>query len=36
MDKLIQYWIEGSDDNFKTMTVMFDSKKFNWSLSLII
>jgi len=31
-DKLINYWIDGSDDDFETMVVMFDSKRFSWSL----
>ena len=31
-DKLIKYWIDGSDDDFETMTAMFDSKKYSWSL----
>ena len=31
-DQLIKYWIEGSEDDFETMTVMFDSKKYSWSL----
>lgn len=31
-DKLIKYWIDGSDDDFETMTAMFDSKRFSWSL----
>jgi len=31
-DKLINYWIDASDDDFETMTTMFDSKKFSWSL----
>jgi len=31
-DKLIKYWIEASDDDFDTMTTMFDSKRFSWSL----
>ena len=30
--KLIDYWIESSDDDFDTMIVMFDGKRFNWSL----
>lgn len=30
--KLINYWIDGSDDDFDTMIDMFDSKKYNWSL----
>ncbi|NOZ47562.1 MAG: HEPN domain-containing protein [Chlorobi bacterium] len=31
-EKLIEYWIDGSDDDFETMIAMFDSKRFNWSL----
>ncbi|MDA3865136.1 MAG: HEPN domain-containing protein [Salinivirgaceae bacterium] len=31
-DKLIEYWIASSDDDYKTMIVMFDSKRFSWSL----
>lgn len=31
-DKLIKYWIEGSEDDFETMIAMFDSKKYSWSL----
>jgi HEPN domain-containing protein len=31
-DKLIKYLIESSDDDFETMTAMFDSKRFSWSL----
>ncbi len=31
-DKLIKYLIDGSDDDFETMIVMFDSKRYNWSL----
>ncbi|OFY50549.1 MAG: DNA-binding protein [Bacteroidetes bacterium GWF2_41_31] len=31
-DKLIKYWIDGSDDDFETMTAMFDSKRYSWSL----
>ncbi len=31
-DKLIKYWIDGSDDDFETMVVMFDSKRLSWSL----
>ena len=31
-DKLIKYWIDGSDDDFVTMTAMFDSKRYSWSL----
>jgi HEPN domain-containing protein len=31
-DKLIKYWIEGSDEDFETMNTMFISKRFSWSL----
>lgn len=31
-DKLIEYWIAGSDDDFETMIAMYDSKRFSWSL----
>ncbi|HSH52808.1 MAG TPA: hypothetical protein VK982_13870 [Bacteroidales bacterium] len=29
-DKLIEYWITGSDDDYETMIAMFDSKRFSW------
>jgi hypothetical protein len=35
-DKLIKYWVDGSDDDFDTMTAMFDSKRFAWSVSAMI
>lgn len=31
-DKLIEYWITGSDDDYETMIAMFDSKRFSWPL----
>lgn len=31
-DKLINYWIEGSDDDFDTMLAMYESKRYSWSL----
>lgn len=31
-DKLIEYWIAGSDDDYETMIAMFNSKRFSWSL----
>ena len=31
-EKLIKYWIEGSDDDYETMIAMYKSKRFNWSL----
>ncbi len=32
MEKIINYWIEGSDDDYETMIVMFDTKRYSWSL----
>lgn len=31
-DNLIRYWLEGADDDFDTMTAMYDTKRYNWSL----
>ena len=31
-DKLIEYWVAGSDDDYETMIAMYDSKRFSWSL----
>jgi HEPN domain-containing protein len=31
-DQLIKYWVEGSEDDFKTMNAMFNSNKYSWSL----
>ena len=31
-DKLIKYWIDSSDDDFETMTAMFKTKRYSWSL----
>lgn len=31
-DKLIKYWIVGSDDDFDIMVAMFDTKRYSWSL----
>jgi HEPN domain-containing protein len=32
IEKLIEYWVEASDDDFDTMMAMFKAKRFNWSL----
>lgn len=32
--KIINFWIAGSDDDFETMLAMLDAKKFSWSLFL--
>jgi HEPN domain-containing protein len=31
-DKLIEYWVACSDDDYETMIAMFDTKRFSWSL----
>jgi HEPN domain-containing protein len=31
-EKLIQYWLESSDDDFETMEAMYKSKRYNWTL----
>ena len=33
-EKIINHWIEMSDDDFKTMLVLYDSKSYSWSLFL--
>lgn len=30
--RLIAYWLEGSEDDSQTMKVMFDSRRYSWSL----
>jgi HEPN domain-containing protein len=31
-DKLSAYWIKSSDDDYKTMLDLFDTKNYNWAL----
>ena len=31
-EKLVKYWVESSDDDFETMMVMFNNKRYNWAL----
>lgn len=31
-DKLIRYWINSSDEDFGTMEVMYQSRRYNWAL----
>lgn len=31
-ERLIKFWIDGSDDDFETMIAMYDSKRYSWSL----
>lgn len=32
VDKLISFWIESSDKDFKTMTDLYETGHYNWSL----
>ncbi len=34
VDKIVKHWIETSDEDFKTMLVLYDSKSYSWSLFL--
>ena len=34
IEKIINHWINTSDDDFDTMMVLFNSKKYNWALFL--
>lgn len=34
VDKIVQHWIETSDEDFSTMQTLFDSKSYSWSLFL--
>jgi HEPN domain-containing protein len=34
VDKIVKHWIETSDEDFKTMLSLFDSKSYVWSLFL--
>jgi HEPN domain-containing protein len=31
-DKIINYWIESSDDDFDTMIAMFETRRYSWSM----
>jgi HEPN domain-containing protein len=31
-DKIVNYWLDSSDDDFDTMMAMFESKRYSWSL----
>ena len=35
-DKIIQYWLKSSDEDFETMMILFKSNKFTWSFLLAI
>ena len=32
IDKIVQHWIETSDDDFKTMLTLYRSKTYHWAL----
>ena len=32
VDKIVNHWVQTSDDDFKTMYSLFDSKSYGWSL----
>lgn len=31
-EKIIQYWLEGSEEDFETMIAMYNSKRYSWAL----
>ncbi len=35
-DKLINYWIDSSNEDFETMIVMYESKRYSWSCLWVI
>jgi len=34
MDKIIEHWLTTSDDDFKTMTQLYEAKSYHWALFL--
>jgi len=32
IDKIVNHWKESSDDDFKTMFILFNSKSYHWAL----
>ena len=34
VNKIVEHWIETSEDDFQTMLTLFTSKKYSWSLFL--
>jgi len=34
VDKIVNHWIETSEDDFQTMLSLYDSKSYSWSLFL--
>lgn len=33
-DKIIQYWLASSDDDFETMITLYENKRYSWSMFL--
>ena len=31
-DKIVTFWIESSDEDYETMMILFESKRYTWSL----
>lgn len=31
-NKIIQYWVDSSNEDFETMITLFDNKRYSWSL----
>ncbi len=31
-DKILTYWIESSDEDFKTMVALYDTRRYSWSM----
>lgn len=34
VEKIVKHWIDTSEDDFKTMISLYDSKSYNWALFL--
>lgn len=34
VEKLVKHWIDTSDEDFNTMTSLFDAKSYGWALFL--
>ena len=34
VDKIVKHWIDTSDEDFKTMLDLFESKSYSWALFL--
>jgi HEPN domain-containing protein len=34
VDRIVEHWIETSDDDFQTMVALYDSRSYSWALFL--